>query len=140
MTSTLALPNRHFLRHYVEMVVAMLLGMVVLGAPAEALLALAGSGWDALEAGAPSVLFLGMFATMTVPMVAWMRVRGHAWQPCWEMAGAMLAPTLVAIALLETGAGDFHALMGLEHAAMFVAMFAVMLLRRDEYSHPHDRH
>ena len=29
---------------------------------------------------------------MTVPMVAWMIIRGHGWRHSWEMTGAMLAP------------------------------------------------
>jgi hypothetical protein len=28
-----------------------------------------------------------------------------------------------------------HSLMGIQHALMFPAMFGVMLLRRDEYTH-----
>lgn len=33
---TISHPNRRFIRHYVEMVVAMVAGMIVLGIPAEA--------------------------------------------------------------------------------------------------------
>ena len=40
-----------------------------------------------------------MAFTMTVPMVAWMRYRGHSWQPTLEMAASMVIPTLIAIAL-----------------------------------------
>jgi hypothetical protein len=48
----------------------------------------------------------------------------------------MIVPTLVALALLAAGTvDDGHALMGIQHALMFPAMLAVMLLRRDEYSH-----
>ncbi len=57
-----------------------------------------------------------MALTMTVPMVAWMRYRGHGWRPCLEMAAAMFVPTFVAIALL--GAIDFDALMMFEHVGM----------------------
>lgn len=133
-------PVRRFVRHYVEMVVVMLLGMIVLGLPAEGVLQLAGSGSDELERSAPAVLFLGMAATMTVPMVAWMRHHGHAWRPCSEMAASMVVPTLVAILLLEAGVAGFHALMGLEHAVMLIAMLAVMLARFDEYAGPHHAH
>lgn len=77
--------NRHFIRHYVEMVVAMVLGMVVLGLPAEAGLRAMGTSASALETDAPEVLLLGMAVIMTVPMVAWMRYRGHTWRPSMEM-------------------------------------------------------
>jgi hypothetical protein len=71
-------------------------------------------------------------------MVAWMRYRGHRWQPSLEMAASMIIPTLAAIALLATGALGFSALMGLEHVAMLLGMLVAMLLRVDEYtSHAH---
>ena len=93
-------PTATFIRHYIEMVVVMFAGMIVLGLPGEAALKAIGSGTSELRDDAPSVVFLGMAATMTVPMVAWMRYRGHRWQPTLEMAASMIIPTLVAIALL----------------------------------------
>ena len=93
-------PTATFIRHYIEMVVVMFAGMIVLGLPGEAALKAIGSGTSQLRDDAPSVVFLGMAATMTVPMVAWMRYRGHRWQPTLEMAASMIIPTLVAIALL----------------------------------------
>jgi hypothetical protein len=123
-------PTAHFIRHYLEMVAAMLLGMVVLGVPSAMLLELAG-----VDTEAAGVLLIGMATTMTVPMVAWMRHRGHGWLPCWEMSAAMYVPTFAALALLEAGAlGDAHAAMGIQHVVMFPAMLGVMLLRRDEYT------
>jgi hypothetical protein len=75
---------------------------------------------------------------MSAPMVAWMRHRGHRWAPAWEMTAAMFVPSAAAIALLWAGAlEDGHALMMIQHVAMFPAMLAVMLFRIDEYTrHP----
>ena len=130
-----------FIRHYVEMVVVMFAGMVVLGVPAEAGLQTIGSGASGLQDDAPALVFLGMAATMTVPMVAWMRYRGHRWQPTLEMAASMIIPTLIAIALLAAGVLSFGALMGLEHVAMLLGMLVAMLFRLDEYtSHAHHTH
>ena len=114
--------TRTFLRHYLEMVVAMLLGMaVVLGG---------------LAAAGVELELLVMATSMTVPMVAWMRHRGHGWAPAAEMSGAMYAPTAAALVLLWTGlVEDEHGLLMIQHVAMFPLMFAAMLLRRDEYSH-----
>ena len=127
-----------FARHYLEMVAAMLLGRVILGLPAAGLLALAGSSLGELEAEAPAVYLLGMAVTMTAPMVAWMRHRGHAWQPCAEMSAAMFLPAFAAIGLLATGAVEsFHALLMLEHIAMGPLMLLAMLLRYREYALPH---
>jgi flagellar biosynthetic protein FliP len=124
-------PIRHFIRHYVEMVAAMFAGMIVLGIPAEGLLRLAGTSSGRL---APGVMFLEMALIMTIPMVALMRLRGHAWRPCWEMSASMFLPTFAAIGLLWAGAGDQDALMLLEHAVMLPAMLVAMLLRFDEYA------
>jgi hypothetical protein len=123
-------PTAQLIRHYVEMVVAMLLGMVVLGVPGAMLLERAG-----VDTEAAGVLLIGMATTMTVPMVAWMRHSGHGWLPCWEMSAAMYVPTVAALALLEAGTlGDAHAAMGVQHVVMFPAMLGVMLLRRGEYT------
>ena len=46
---------RHFVRHYAEMVVAMFLGMAVLGVPAGWALVAAGSSWSAVHHDAPAL-------------------------------------------------------------------------------------
>jgi hypothetical protein len=123
--------TRRFIRHYIEMVVVMILGMFALGAPANAVVP---------TSGRPGLMLAEMAVTMTLPMVAWMRFRGHSWRPCNEMAASMLLPAAGAIALLGaglvTGAGM---LMVVEHAAMLTSMLIAMLLRREEYT-SHDRH
>jgi hypothetical protein len=127
--------TREFARHYVEMVVVMLVGMGLLALPAR---------WatDALwpeVSGADTTLMLArMGATMTLPMIPWMRWRGHGWQPSMEMAAAMIVPAIGVVALLEAGVLEtVWLLMTLEHAAMFIAMFVVMIARPQEYSHAH---
>jgi hypothetical protein len=133
-------PTRHFIRHYIEMVVAMFLGMAVLGTPAMLALGAAGMSSAELHADAPALMLLGMGITMTVPMVAWMRYRGHGWGPSNEMAASMLIPTAGVIALLGAGlVTDIGTLYTIEHVVMLPAMLIAMLLRRDEYSgHMHD--
>jgi hypothetical protein len=131
-------PNGHFARHYAEMVVAMFLGMLVLGLPAEGALLAVGSSTSELERNAPALVLLGMAIVMTVPMVAWMRHRGHGRRPSAEMAASMFLPTFAVMALMAGGAIDFWTAMGIEHVAMLPSMLVVMLLRRDEYSgHAH---
>jgi hypothetical protein len=131
-------PTATFIRHYVEMVVVMFAGMLVLGLPGEGALHAIGSSTSELRETAPATVFLGMAFTMTVPMVAWMRYRGHRWQPTLEMAASMIIPTLAAIALLGAGAATFGTLMRLEHVAMLLGMLVAMLLRVDEYAgHAH---
>jgi hypothetical protein len=125
-----------FARHYLEMVVVMLIGMVVLGAPAA--VALDAIGVD-LHDDAPALMVLGMAWTMTVPMVGWMALRGHGRQACVEMSLAMFVPAFGVVGLMGAGAvGDMGVIMTLEHTAMFLAMLGAMLLRRAEYGgHDH---
>jgi hypothetical protein len=117
-------PTRHFVRHYAEMVAAMLVGMLVLGAPAGLV----------VDYSDDVQMLAAMAVTMTVPMAAWMRYRGHGWTPTLEMSAAMIVPALGVIGLLVADAvTDAGLLMGLEHVVMLAAMLGAMLLRRDEY-------
>ena len=122
---------KHFLRHYGEMVLAMFLGMAVLGLPADWALRSVGADADAF-------MFLGMATTMTVPMVGWMLYRGHGWRANTEMSASMFVPAFAVIGLLSTGVlTDTGILMAAEHVVMLLAMAGVMLLRPDEYIHHH---
>lgn len=127
--------TRDFARHYAEMVVVMLVGMGLLSLPARwATDAL----WPALDGDDSTLMLARMAVAMTLPMVPWMRWRGHGWQPCLEMVAAMLVPAIAVIAVLETAILEsVGLLMTLEHVAMFAGMFLVMIARPDEYSHPH---
>lgn len=131
--------TRHFVRHYFEMLAAMFLGMAALGMPALMALGAAGVTSAELRADAPALMLLGMGVTMTVPMVAWMRFRGHGWRASNEMAASMLGPTAGVIALLAAGlVSDIGTLLIIEHVVMLPSMLVAMLLRREEYSHgPH---
>ena len=130
--------NRRFLRHYAEMVLVMFLGMAVLGIPAGFALGAVDSSWHDLQRNAPA-LMLGLMAfTMTAPMTAWMDRMGHSARANLEMAASMIVPTIAVIGLLGIGAvTDTGTLLILEHVLMFIGMFAVMLLRPEEYSGHH---
>jgi hypothetical protein len=137
-TSARKRPVRTFARHYAEMVIVMLLGMFVLGGAAAVLLSLVGVDVGDWQTDAVELSLLGMAVTMTVPMVAWMRYRGHGWAPTVEMSAAMMVPSFVAVGLLWAGVvEDAGALMGIEHVAMLAGMLLAMVLRLDEYTHSH---
>jgi hypothetical protein len=119
-----------FLGHYLEMVAAMVVGMVVLGAALRGVLALAGLAFPAQY---PELAALEMTVDMSVGMIAWMRHRGHRWTSTLEMAGTMFAPALALFPLLWLGVIAGDALLVLEHLAMFPLMYLVMLRRRAEY-------
>ncbi len=113
-----------FLQHFGEMVLAMLLGMGVFDVVTGAIRIPMG-----LEVSAAS-----MAVAMTVPMVGWMRLRKHAWRLNAEMAGAMIAPTVLLIAGSRLGLLPRTSLMLGTHLLMVPAMLAVMLARWRDYT------
>jgi hypothetical protein len=131
---------RHFARHLGEMLLAMVVGMMVLGALDRGIVAAAGASVDDLRDGAPEVVALVMAFNMTVGMTVWMRHRGHSWARVAEMAGAMFVPAIAAIVLFWCSLIHSESILALEHAAMLPAMIAVMLLHRSEYSRPVHSH
>ncbi|GAA2889629.1 hypothetical protein GCM10010517_53770 [Streptosporangium fragile] len=139
MTEPGLTPSRHargwwrFLRHYLEMIAAMLVGMAVLGAAVRGALALAGLEFPP---GRPEVAVLEMAATMSAGMVVWMRHRGHGWAGTLEMTATMIVPALALLPLLWLGVLPGDALLLLEHVVMLPLMLLVMLRRRDEYGGP----
>ncbi len=125
----------HFTRHLIEMVIAMMVGMGLLGVALSVLGEPPGYDNPMLEFGLMGV-------AMAIPMVGWMRFRGHTWTDGMEMSAAMILPML-ALALPATlGLGGLtgHALMMVSHVAMIVGMVALMLYRRDRYTHGAHNH
>ncbi len=82
----------HFIRHFLEMVIAMVAGMMILG-PIRALI-IAPLGWSDLF-DRPELHALAMAADMTIAMSLWMRYRKHSWISIAEMATAMVLPFIV---------------------------------------------
>jgi hypothetical protein len=95
-------------------------------------------GYSWRDATANALHLLGMALAMTLPMIGWMRVRGHGWRHGIEMSLGMLLPWVAVLALVALGA--VSVLPWLEQAggpAMFLGMLGVMLLRPGHYSHAH---
>jgi hypothetical protein len=136
-----------FLRHLLEMIVVMMLGMCVLGVAWGAFHEVVfGSAFaDAWRVYVGLAAFAMAF-NMTVPMVLWMRYRGHSWERGGEMAIAMNLPLLPLLLLYSLDLIPAQAVLGLQMMLMIPAMVLAMLYRRDEYSaahqtarHPHRR-
>ncbi|WP_370615586.1 hypothetical protein [Mumia sp. Pv 4-285] len=126
-------PAGVFVRHYLEMIAAMLLGMALL----YPLWTMATEGVDAdwvRRADAESTV---MATAMAVPMIAWMVFRGHGPRPIVEMTLAMYAGFWVLFPFLWWGSLDEMGVMMIGHVLMPVFMLVAMLLRRDEYAHAH---
>ena len=120
-----------FARHFGEMVLVMFLGMGVLsGLGALAFAAADSSLGD--QSGGLRVTLMGI--AMTAPMIGWMAYRGHSAVRNAEMAGAMIAPTVLAAGLAWAGTIEAGTALGIQHAVMVPAMLAVMLWRYAEYA------
>ena len=117
----------HFVRHYLEMVAAMLVGMYTLGG-------LENLAFPSVTVGADVGVLL-MATNMAIGMGAWMRFRGHSWRGIAEMSAAMYLPFVALLAPFWAGAIGGHTLMTWGHLLMLPAMGLVMLLRPAEYAH-----
>lgn len=127
-----------FLRHLLEMTVAMMLGMCVLGfAFREIHIALFGAGFDEAWHRHVELTSLAMAWNMSLPMVAWMRYRGHGWDRGAEMAAAMFVPTLALLVLFWVGAVSAGVVLPSAMALMIPSMIAMMLYRLDSYTGHH---
>ncbi len=122
-----------FSLHFLEMVVAMMVGMPVLFMVRS--LIPTSSGLAAAFKSGTIAYSITMTVFMTLPMVAWMIVRGHGWRHSLEMAVAMDAPVAVTTVLSLLGAAAYLPwLSNASHFGMFLGMLIVMLFRRDHYT------
>ncbi|MCZ7569874.1 MAG: hypothetical protein M5U01_14995 [Ardenticatenaceae bacterium] len=122
-----------FVLHLLEMTLAMMAGMAILYV-LDVLTPDSASYSEAFEYGT-NLFDLTMGVFMTVPMVAWMRVRGHGWRHGAEMAFAMFAPVAAIVVLRLLGAdAEQPWLADASHPAMFLGMIIAMLYRRDHYT------
>lgn len=119
--------GRQLLRHFVEMVLAMAGGMMVVGGVLRAGIDLAGGDYSSLGPEASALL---MAFSMSVGMTLWMRHRRHGWRMVVEMDGAMFGSFAVAFPLLWLGVLSEDAMYLLGHALMLPVMLALMLRRR----------
>ena len=121
-----------FIRHYIEMVLAMAIGMF-------ALMPL--SAYALQAAGAPHLLdhaepmALSRATDMAIGMGAWMALRRHGWRHIAEMRAAMYLPFVILFPATLAGAMTSGTMMVAGHVLMLAAMLAVMLRRRDHYGY-----
>lgn len=128
---------RSFAVHYVQMVIAMAVGMMVLYPL-----------WHLAVGDQPASAWvhradvdsLVMATTMVVPMAAWMRFRGHGSRPVVEMSAAMYAGFALLFPFLWLGVIDADGLMLLGHVLMLLFMLVAMVARPEEYAVGHAHH
>ena len=121
MNTSRTAPTWRFIRHFLEMLAAMVLGMFVLGPL-----------WPTVDG--VELHALVMATNMTIGMAALMAVRRHAWPGIVEMSAAMYAPFIILFLPYWTEVITAGGLFLLGHLLMLPAMLLAMLHRRAEYS------
>ena len=119
---------RKFFWHLGEMFLAMVVGMAALDAVFEGTLALAGTSYADVVDAAPAAIALILMFNMTVPMLLWMRIRGHEASEVSEMGVAMIVVGATTVFLLWLSVINAAAICGVECGLMLPAMAAAMLL------------
>ena len=120
-----------FWRHFLQMLGAMAVGMIVTGAIFLSVVGL--KTWDEVTTEYPTQALVAMAVGMTVPMVAWMLYRGMGRRNSAEMAAAMVLPALPFLCLVWFDVTR-SAACGAYCATAVLAMLALMFYRRSEYS------
>lgn len=113
-----------FAGHYVEMVVAMIVGMIVL-APL----------WPDAATASTEVAAIVMATNMTIGMGLWMLLRRHSPARTAEMCAVMYLPFLALLVPYRLGAITADTLMVAGHVIMFPLMLVAMAWRRADYWH-----
>jgi hypothetical protein len=120
-----------FWRHFLEMVAAMAVGMIV--AAAIFAVAVNAASWDEISGKYPTQALLAMAVGMTVPMAGWMLHRGMGRRNTAEMSAVMLL-TVVPFLCLVWFDVTSSAQCGGYCLLSLIGMFALMRYRRNEYS------
>ena len=124
-----------FLWHFVQMVVAMMVGMGI---------------YHVLTGKAPEAYrvlwFAGMELSMVPPMVALMLYQRHGWRRTAEMTVAMLVGPALFLTCAQLGLHNYipdlsrNTLFALSDATMYLGMLGAMIYRREMYTRPHEGH
>jgi hypothetical protein len=91
-------------------------------------------GYPDLIRQAPQLSTLVLAVALSLPMVPFMRFRGHEWRPTLEMAGATMALGLILILAGWLGAIPASSLFEWELRLACPAMIVPMLFRLDLYT------
>ena len=122
-----------FVLHFLEMVIAMGIGMAIFGLVKSKL---ADQGYTTLldRTSVDYQVWMNLF--MLVPMVLWMRVRECTWAHGLGMGVAMVVPPTCVLILCRLGVTDVIPWFStsLTGGAMFLGMLGFMLYHREMYT------
>jgi hypothetical protein len=131
-------PVGRFGLHLLEMCMVMCIGAAALSLIVFGTAGLL--GYSDLLQTAPALVVLVIALNLSVPMLAWMRYRGMAWQPTLEMAGSTMVVGLALIAAYWMDLIARGSLVEIQTSLACPVMLAVMLFRFPLYSGGHAAH
>jgi hypothetical protein len=120
-----------FFRHFLEICAVMCVGAVTLSFIFFGVAWL--MGFRDLVDETPEFSTLVLAVNLALPMIAWMRFRGHEWRPTLEMA---VAPVVLGVLLIVAGWLDIiprNEVFELETSLACLSMLIPMLFRLDLY-------
>jgi len=122
----------HFIRHYVEMCLAMCIG----GVPLIVLFFLGASmiGYPDLVQRFPELSVLAIGFILTLPMTAWMRFRGMEWRLTLEMSITTIVLGILLASLGWLGILPRSSLLDWMTSLACPSMLIPMFLRLDHYA------
>jgi hypothetical protein len=121
-----------FVRHYLEMCLAMCVGFGV--GDVVYFWAAGLFGYPTPFSQLPELSVLVVAFAMTAPMAAWMLFRGMARRPTAEMSAAMVIWAFLVLGAGWVGLLPMSSLALVEHGLMMPAMLVPMFLRLDLYT------
>jgi hypothetical protein len=125
----------YFIWHLIEMCLAMCIGgipLIVLFFVGAAKL-----GYPDLLERIPELPVLAIGFILSLPMIAWMRFRGHEWRPTLEMASTTIVLGIVLVGLGWLGILPRSSLFEWLTRLACPVMIIPMLLRLDHYAGNH---
>ena len=138
---------KRLIQHYLEMVIAMFAGMMAWGWLRAMLFGQGGAmgmhASEVIDAEQSLMSQIGgitaMNLSMIIPMILWMRYRGHSWRHGAEMSAAMVVPVLPVYAAELIWPGTFGPMSAMwSHGAIILGMAVLMIAQRDMYAgHDH---
>ena len=142
---------KRLIQHYLEMVIAMFAGMLAWGWLSAVLFGQGGAMGMHASMPATGVIdaqqsvmsqiggITAMDLSMIIPMILWMRYRGHSWRHGAEMSAAMVVPALPVYAAELIWPGAFGSMSAMwSHGAMLLGMAVLMIAQRYMYAgHDH---
>jgi hypothetical protein len=97
-------------------------------------------GYPDLFVQSPEVAVLVIGFILALPMLAWMRFRGHEWRPTVEMASTTIVLAILLVGLGWLGILAKTSLIEWMRTLACPVMIIPMLFRLDEYTAHHANH